>query len=116
MPWRKRRRKRILGYYALKIRNDTPFNSLEVFVFYSFCDKEYIQEGIKTGYTWTGPYRGGCLVFNIFTTLARPKDQGGNLWCDDYSSSIGTGYSEFFFIYSDGTCCIHSSAQSKDCP
>ena len=104
-----------LGYYKLKIRNDTPFNSFETIVYYAECDNEYIQEGIASGYTWTGPYRGGCLVTNIYAPLDRPKDQGGLLWCDDYSSSIGTGLSEFFFIYSDGKCCIRSSAQSKDC-
>ena len=104
-----------LGYYKVKIRNDTPFNSFETIVYYAECDNEYIQEGIASGYTWTGPYRGGCLVTNIYAPLDRPKDQGGLLWCDDYSSSIGTGLSEFFFIYSDGKCCIRSSAQSKDC-
>ena len=106
-----------LGYYKVKIRNDTPFNSFETVVSYGDCDDEYIQEGIKTGYTWIGPYRGGCLVTNIYAALDRPEDKGGKvLWCDDYSPLLGTGYSEFFFIYSDGKCCIHSSAQSKECP
>ena len=113
------------GYSKVTIQNDTPYdttngpsegiNPYDTFVYYSaFCETDYIPEGIRTGYMWTGPRRGGCLVEKIYTTLARP---GGNLVCDNYYSSVGTTHADYFIILIDGKCCVRSSYQTlTECP
>ena len=116
----------ILRYSRVTIQNDTPYDTTKAaagltYVAYGpfsvFCDFDYIPEGIKTGYMWTGPRRGGCLVENIFTTLARPKNQGGNLLCDKYNSSVGTTHADYFIILIGNKCCVRSSYQTQnECP
>ena len=119
----------VQAYPKVTIQNDTPYDTLpyppspsegkrhrlDTLVYYSyFCEIDYIPEGIKTKYKWTGPPRGACLVERIFTTLDIPDI--GPLKCAWYQSSTGTAYAEFFIIYVDGKCCVVSSHQDKVCP
>ena len=115
----------ILRYSKVTIQNDTPYdttngpsegiNPYDTFVYYSaFCETDYIPEGIRTGYMWTGPRRGGCLVEKVDATLARP---GGNLVCDNYYSSVGTTHADYFIILIGNKCCVRSSYQTQnECP
>ena len=69
---------------------------------------------IASGGTWTGPYRGGCLINAIYGTLTLHDDSV--LKCNFYDGK-GTGYSEFYIMLIDGVCCLRSWAQDSDkCP
>ena len=109
-----------LGYYKIKIKNDTPFPTVEersiTYVLFSAgCNAEHPAQ-ITSGSTWTGESRGGCLLEKIYTTLIRPEDEGGNLKCSRYTTVTGTGYSEFYIVMYDGRCCVRSFAESMECP
>ena len=105
-----------IGYAKVTIKNDTPHDTQYTSVNYEVCQSDFIPEGIVSGYLWTGPDRGFCLVTHIYATLTRPEDKGRELTCTYCTSSYGTAYSEYFIILVDGRCCVRSSHQSlTDC-
>jgi len=95
-------------YYAVAIKNDTPYEANFARIEYCACAKDE-NSFIASGGTWTADYRGACLVTEIHSTLIV---DGREVQCSGYFSS-GTGISEFFLMWIDDVCCLRSSQQSN---
>ena len=102
-------------YARVNIKNDTPYEAYYVYVDYMTIDCEEEDVTVISGYKWTGPARGTCLVKDIKAYVR--NSWGGTKPCIKYDAGdTGTGYSEFYIIYIDEICCVRSWAQSKECP
>lgn len=83
------------AYPPVKVTNSTPYLVPSGTVRYlSWTCKDDNYGPIDHGQTWTGPYRGVCLVTEITAIVRTPV---GDVYAEPYQSS-GTSYSNFAVI------------------
>jgi len=80
-------------YPAVNIINSTT-HAVTGTVVYAACSDDDFKIAAGPGTSWTGPYRGGCLITEISAQIAY---EGTFVEATPYESS-GTSYSEFAVI------------------
>ena len=94
-------------YSNASVKNDTPYEVRWIRIEYVCGDFVFCRPDtnnfIASGGTWTvRTDRGICLITGIFANLVI---NGRSKRCRSYASGVGTGYSQFYFMWIDGDCC-----------
>ena len=105
-------------YYKVAIKNNTPYEVNSITVEYCACNPDGEDNiFLAPGGTWTAkPYRGGCMITEIHSTLLLRDGtgQGRVLECNYLSSGTYSSYWEFYMMWIDGVCCVRSWAQDDN--